>query len=400
MGFIYHPIYGGKGGQLLQRKPWLSFLLSFIIPGLGQVYNGELKKGILISLIWLLLNIPFFILVFIPINKPIIFFSGLYLLCTIFFTKILVPLEALKVSRKNSNDYNINWYNRWYYYVLYTIILLFVINPLYEKCIRSYLLDAFHIPSGAMQDTILVGDHIFADKTEYYFNSPKFGEIIIFDYPGIEKKKFIKRIVAKSGQSLSIDNGRLSVDGEARELAGKTKHLKNSYIPHRLSEFATKVPKPESIIKIDELEIKELLFTYLLIKQENEEKKLNGTINFSNDSEIIKTIDLATVDNWVILNSIVQNSKAHFKENDIKLEYSIILNGKRVSEYKVKYPCYFVMGDNRDNSFDSRFWGFVSEKSIRAKPLFIYWSINRDEDISFLQISKKIRWSRIGMEIL
>ncbi len=78
------------------------------------------------------------------------------------------------------------------------------------------------------------------------------------------------------------------------------------------------------------------------------------------------------------------------KESVVIIEGDLIINGEKISEYTFKQDYYFMMGDNRHNSLDSRFWGFVPENHILGKPLFIWLSINNEADLLH-----KIRWHRI-----
>jgi signal peptidase I len=68
----------------------------------------------------------------------------------------------------------------------------------------------------------------------------------------------------------------------------------------------------------------------------------------------------------------------------------LIINGKKIDEYTFKQDYYFMMGDNRHNSLDSRYWGFVPENHILGKPLFRWMSIDSEADLLH-----KIRWNRI-----
>ena len=93
----------------------------------------------------------------------------------------------------------------------------------------------------------------------------------------------------------------------------------------------------------------------------------------------------------------------HEKTSFYELKKQIKKNGQLVSKYVVKSPVYFMMGDNRDNSADSRFWGFVSQQNIKAKAFIIYFSFeNADQTFSLTnpltwwRIPFKIRWSRLG----
>jgi signal peptidase I len=81
-----------------------------------------------------------------------------------------------------------------------------------------------------------------------------------------------------------------------------------------------------------------------------------------------------------------------YEGNDLKVKNGkIYINGKETNQYTFKMNYYWMMGDNRDNSADSRFWGFVPEDHIVGKPLFVWLSLDPDYDL----FSGKIRWSRI-----
>ncbi len=113
---------------------------------------------------------------------------------------------------------------------------------------------------------------------------------------------------------------------------------------------------------------------------------------------------------WPYFDVLEQNISRHnqLAEKDttdsrsqLILQKKLKLNGKEIKSYKVKEQAYFMSGDNRDNSSDSRFWGFVSRKSIKAKAFIIYFSIEQEgwtlaNPISWLKLPFKIRWTRIG----
>lgn len=93
--------------------------------------------------------------------------------------------------------------------------------------------------------------------------------------------------------------------------------------------------------------------------------------------------------------SIYERVIGHYEGNKLQIKDStILINDKPVTEYTFKMNYYFMMGDNRHNSLDSRFWGFVPEDHIIGKPIFIWLSLN--ENKSFLS---KIRWSRMFRKV-
>jgi len=174
--------------------------------------------------------------------------------------------------------------------------------------IRTFVVQAFKIPSGSMKPTLLIGDHLLVCKFYYgtkipfinkfivRFNSPKHGDIIVFIYP-LENKDFIKRIIGLPGDEIEIINKTVYVNG---------KPYSDSRVFHSDSYIQPKIKGPRD--------------------------------NFG----------------------------------------PVILPPNK----------YFVMGDNRDESYDSRFWGFVDQDSIKGKAFIIYWSWERP----FFHI----KWSRIG----
>ena len=81
-----------------------------------------------------------------------------------------------------------------------------------------------------------------------------------------------------------------------------------------------------------------------------------------------------------------------YEENDLQVrDGKIFINGKEANEYTFKLDYYWMMGDNRHHSADSRYWGFVPEDHIVGKPIFIWWSSDPDRN-GF----SGIRWNRIG----
>ena len=173
--------------------------------------------------------------------------------------------------------------------------------------IRTFVVQAFKIPSGSMLQTLQIGDHLLVNKFKYgihmpfmdryifEFDGPEFQDIIVFEFPEDPSKDFIKRVVGKPG---------------------------------------------------DVIEIRDKIFYR------------NGK---SLTEEYIQNTDERVVD----------------RRDDF-------------GPYTVPQGSYFVLGDNRDESYDSRFWGVVEREKILGKAWRIYWSW---EGIS------NIRWNRIGSSI-
>ncbi|SFV75388.1 Signal peptidase I [hydrothermal vent metagenome] len=220
------------------------------------------------------------------------------------------------------------------------IIVLFVI---------FFIAQAFRIPSGSMKDTLLVGDNLFAKKFAYGIpmphipfleisimpwsdklhlidgDKPKRGDIVIFRPPHKPKQHFVKRCVAIGGDELFLAD-------------------KNLYIHFREGdEWIKKHYKEDDIIS----------FAGSLWVKNPYMKKHPG---IHHDDKII---------------------------NDGRHPSALFF----MSPIKVKKDHYFMMGDNRDHSNDSRFWGSVPYDNVEGKPWFIYFSMDKNWEI---------RWDRIG----
>lgn len=220
------------------------------------------------------------------------------------------------------------------------IIVLFVI---------FFIAQAFRIPSGSMKDSLLIGDHLFAKKFAYGVSmphipflemsimpwsdrlrlidgdTPQRGDIVIFRYPGNVKQHFVKRCVALPDDELFVAD-------------------KNLFIHFREGDDWIK--------------------------------------------ENYKDFEIALYDSKLWVKN--PYTKAH---PGIHHDDKIINNGNYpmplfyVNPLKVEKDRYFMMGDNRDHSNDSRFWGSVPYDNIEGTPWFVYFSIDENWEI---------RWDRVG----
>jgi signal peptidase I len=185
-------------------------------------------------------------------------------------------------------------------------ILIAVILALF---IRTFVVQAFKIPSGSMKPTLLVGDHILVNKFIYGvkvpfsnitlipLKDPKRGDIVVFKFPEDPKKDFIKRVIAVAGDTVQIRNKKVYIND---------KPMEDPYGSH--------------------------------------------------------------------------------------LDPHLIPGGARprdnLGPVTVPPNSLFVMGDNRDHSYDSRFWGFVNQSAVKGKAFIIYWSWDKE--------NLGVRWRRLG----
>ena len=207
------------------------------------------------------------------------------------------------------------------------------------------LVQAFVIPTGSMEDTLLIGDHLLVDKLAYAppgaisqhllpYSGIKRGDIIVFRYPVDIRQTFVKRVIGIPGDRIRLENKRVFLNG---------KMLNEPYKYHKTEYFDS------------------------------------YRDNFPGEPNI-----------------------RLYEPAQVMLEKNVVRG-----EVVVPPGNYFAMGDNRDSSLDSRYWGFVPRENIIGKPLIIYWSydaptealanptIGLDHLIDLIQhFFTKTRWRR------
>jgi len=212
--------------------------------------------------------------------------------------------------------------------------------------IRSFVVQAFKIPSGSMIPTLLIGDHLLVNKLVYRFRLPERGEVVVFKFPQDRKTDFIKRVVALPGDEVELADGKLlvnraSVSDEHASYGPGHPRGRERFLP------AFHVPKKGETVRLDGPNAE---LYRLLVANELKERDRPASVDVVDGR---MRVDGAVVETW-----------------------------QPADDY------LFMMGDNRDNSFDSRFWGPVRRKDVVGKAMVIYWS--------FGNRLWQIRWDRIG----
>lgn len=151
--------------------------------------------------------------------------------------------------------------------------------------LRAFVIQAYMIPTGSMEDTVVAGDFVMVSKVAYWNgHTPQIGDVIVFEYPLNRSRDFVKRVIATGGQAVALRDKQLYVDGQPVVAPVSAKNTDHEIIP------------------------------------------------------------------------------------------SVFSNRDNFGPVTVPQGSYFVMGDNRDDSQDSRFWGTVPHDHVKGRLLFVYWS--------------------------
>lgn len=267
-----------------------------------------------------------------------------------------------------------------------TILLIFLV-------LNSFVIASFEVPTGSMEKEILPGDFLLVNKFVFggttprtipftdikipYFKLPALwkverGDVIVFAFPGmrdeVEAEPFayyLKRAIAIAGDTLQIINRIVYVNGQVSE-------------PPRNINFNSGLIKPPNYVD-----------PRIFPKGAPYNEDNYGPIRIPKKGDLIKL----TPDNYEQWEIFIKREGHNIQ----MINGKIFIDNVEKYEYTVEKDYVFGMGDNRDNSLDSRFWGFIPENDVVGTPLILYWSWN--PEIPLWDIGKKlasIRFNRIG----
>lgn len=246
--------------------------------------------------------------------------------------------------------------------------------------LKTFVVEAFRIPSGSMENTLLVGDFLLVNKMAYGLKTPRYiplttkaipsvaipvfgtvrrGDVLVFEYPGKRADGngpmyFIKRCVGIPGDTISIRSGQVAINGREVLLPTRAKQIDGVRYASGADYGPTFVPRKGDRIPLSA-------------------KSIAAWKDFL--------------------------EREHHRV-EISPEGRVLIDGTELDEYPVERNYYFVLGDNRGNSLDSRTWGFVPEDAIVGEALFVYWSWDSElTDDGKRATAGNIRWDRIGMLI-
>ena len=293
-------------GTIRRRKPWVAAILSvLVVPGLGHLYAGFHRRAVLLFLLFPPAGVAVLMLI-ILIRVPLVnvaiamaLFLALY---------VLVAYAAANDTRKMTATARVHWFSRWYSLLAAVVLVSAVIRPAWVYVFRTTLVEAYKVPSGGMENTILIGDHLLAVKWAYGWRLPLFedvvfgarpaerGDLVVFPFPEDPSRPFIKRVIGLPRETVEIRDKVVYINGK---------------------------PLDEAYVR----------FLEPPVRRDDPEYGLRG--------ESIR-------DNW---------------------------GPKVIPEGQL-----FVLGDNRDNSRDSRFWGFLRQDSLLGRAEVVYWSYEATKD--------------------
>jgi signal peptidase I len=241
---------------------------------------------------------------------------------------------------------------------------------------------------------------------------------MIFKYPGNDRKDYIKRCVAGPGQVVRVQGKTLTVDGRELIPPPNGRFDLDGALNPIIADFAPlRIPAKGDTLVADTMPMRELLFFKHLVRQENPRKKVSirmqlyidgvpangepvlsvpyGDRKISFDQIDFERVGLDRIDVWPSLAALYADINTAITDSlNAEIRSEVLLDGNSVGRYVVRKDNYFMMGDNRDNSLDSRYWGYLNGNFVKAKAFILYFSL--DKETPWVLLPLKIRWNRIG----
>ena len=281
--------------------------------------------------------------------------------------------------------------------------------------IRTFIIQAFRIPTGSMKDTLLVGDFLLVNKFVYgartpdsipftnillpylrlpAFKDPEPGEIVVFKFPDDPTQDYIKRCIAGPGQLFEVRDGDVFIDNQPE---GSKEFLKKEYDPDEgqfveYYKITRNNGKSYIIRRYSDPNYLSRDFPSFRIPQKGATIPLDEeTLAFGRD---IEGLDKNGNKIYTTLyRKIIEQYEGHALSQNGDVFY---IDGQPAKTYTFGQDYYFMMGDNRDNSSDSRVWGVLPRENVVGEALIIYWSWDWDWDQPLYEIFSHVRWGRIA----
>ena len=333
-----------------------------------------------------------------------------------------------KAVKKDDNSTAKHWAKEWFDALIWAAVAAIIL--------RTFFFGAYRIPTPSMEKTLMTGDFLIVTKLAYGARTPmtlsvpffeiyvpgvnlpwtrlpgyseiKRNDIVVFNYPidiapVSAKTNYIKRAVGMPGDTLRIDDKELYVNGseaegyntlmknyrvetreririspaKVREAGGSiVQSGNNAYIINMTESIAEEI---SSWQEVENVEIFVLPEDFNIFSR----RGFNFSRGFNNHDHLPEfTVPYAgqevelTADNWHLYQDILER----YERNSVQRNGNqFVINGEETNRYTIQMDYYFMMGDNRDDSEDSRFWGFVPQDHVIGKAGIIYFSWDKEE---------------------
>jgi signal peptidase I len=269
-------------------------------------------------------------------------------------------------SINRSTPLQLGWLWEWAKIFQFAVVLFLLV--------RAFLVEAYKIPSGSMEGTLLVGDFLLVNKLVYgaevpftgrrlpRVEAPARGDVVVFQWPSDPRKNFVKRLVGLPGDTLAMRGGVLYVNGAPQD---------ERYVTHT-------EPGADP--------------TYEDFRWQRGHVVRTAAAESFASSSVAATVAATVATGAPVADAgVLPLGRADRNPGDHP-------SRNNWGPLIVPADSYFVLGDNRDNSLDSRYWGFVPDSLLRGRPMVVYYSYAPDSARRMAWLTA-VRWSRLGVRV-
>jgi signal peptidase I len=368
----------------MTKNKWQGALFNFILPGCGNIYAGKLIKGIVVYILFLTIVIG---IRFVAYSFELLALALTLIVCYYVYAIISGYLDARRAKQAPQND-------QWYYYVPLVVVHLIIMYALQMRVLDKLTpINFVSIPTPAMDPTLQVGDAMAIKKTKTIERN----DVTIFWCPDDVNTMYVKRCIGMPGDSLQIKNRQILINSTptTSDVLLKYKYIvttDGSLINQRILE-------KNKLADDDYARISSNVYQfYLTSDQADNLKKIRAITNVQpsvapeGEREMMIYPSQSENHQWntdfygpiyipkkgdeIELNS--RNIDLYFKCIEFESESvtrgtaGLVINGLPARSYEFKENYFFMMGDNRHNSLDSRYWGLLPEQLVIGKGLYLY----------------------------
>ncbi|MCD8282506.1 MAG: signal peptidase I, partial [Prevotella sp.] len=279
--------------------------------------------------------------------------------------------------------------------------------------------DTFDIRNLNRQEQYDLYKYIYSQGTKYIKNNPNiFGDVV--SRPTDRRENYVKRCVGLPGQTLQIKDRIVYLDGEANKEPDNVQYSYRIELQPGIGTYDL-IDRHDDLLKelgISQEDLYQLNaigampLTKRAVEELRKHKDIVKNITINTEATVGDLYPLNQLTGWTRDNygpvwipkkgetvkltldniAVYERPIRVYENNELEVKnFQIYINGQLATEYTFKMDYYWMMGDNRHNSADSRYWGFVPEDHIVGKPIFVWWSSDPDR-----KGPGGIRWSRIG----
>lgn len=286
--------------------------------------------------------------------------------------------------------------------------------------LKVTIVEAYIVPTGSMENTIMTGDFLIGNRFVYgmrtpdwigipytdigfdipyyrfpHFKKPHQGDVIIFKYPRDTFHKYVKRCIAEPGDTIAIQARQVTVNGKSFSLPENGKYI-SPMMPEdfRQNEIflgtqgnkdffkSLRIPKKGDVFQLNDNTSWELVLPLILMDGHTATLEGGGkvyelTLTDPNDLYRRKGKRSVFEDYYPYGKKLVPWSNS-IQSGDFQFLKIDGVPVKDMDSYTVEQDYFWAMGDNRDDSLDSRYWGFVPMNNILGEALFVYFSLDLD----------------------